>query len=287
MKTIQSVLILGGDRRQPAMADAFEKAGFRVQTFGLQDRPGLAAQALPEAAAAADAVILPLPCSKDETHIFGPAGMDLPVERVAALCRPPQLLLGGMLTPAVAARLARSGCRVLDYYKREEIVVRNLVPTVQGLLKLLLQEIDYTLWGSRCAVLGYGRLGRAGARMLTALGARVTVCARSAAASALAEIEGCDACDFPALPAVMPALDFIINTVPAPVLGAAELQAARPGCLILDAASAPFGTDFAAAERCGLRALQCGGLPAKTAPQSAGVILAQGILHLWEEEGYV
>ncbi|MBR4726510.1 MAG: dipicolinic acid synthetase [Clostridia bacterium] len=258
-----------------------------MRTFALGEASDRAADDLAEAVAQAQAVVLPLPCTKDETYLFGRCSPQIPIDRLAALLRPEQLVLGGMLTASVAARLQRCGCRVIDYYKREEITVRNVVPTVQGILKQLLGEIDYTVSGSSGCVCGYGRVGRATARTLKALGAHITVCARSGAARALAETEGCDACDFLRLPEKAAAFDYIINTVPAPVIGADVLRVLKPSCLILDVASAPYGTDFAAAERFGVRALQCACLPGKAAPKTAGEILAQGILHLWEEEGYV
>lgn len=288
MEAIHSVFVLGGDRRQCALAEALAARGYAVRSWGLPKPAPFAAQSPAEGLADAQAVILPLPCSKDDQIIFcaDPAVPPLEVDRLAAMLRPEQTVTGGMLTSSVAARLQRAGCRVIDYYQSEEIVVRNLVPTVEGLLEILLRETDVTVSGSRCAVLGFGRLGRAASRTLHALGAQVTVCARSAADRAKAEINGCDACAFASLREIAPQLDFLINTVPARVLGAAELSRMRPGTLILDAASAPYGTDFAAAERFGLRALQCASLPGKAAPVTAGRILAQGIIHLWEEEGY-
>ena len=278
--------MLGGDRRQQSLADALEAAGLAVRTFGLGEKSARAAADLEEAVARAQAVVLPLPCTKDETHIIG-AAPQIPIDRLAALFLPEQLILGGMLTASVAARLQRGGCRVIDYYKCEEITVRNVVPTVQGILKQLFEQIDYTVFGSSACVCGYGRVGRATARTLNALGAQVTVCARSGAARASAETDGCASCDFQRLPEKAASFDYIINTVPAPVLGAQVLRILKPSCLILDVASAPYGTDFAAAERYGVRALQCASLPGKAAPKTAGEILAQGILHLWEEEGYV
>ena len=278
--------MLGGDRRQISLADALASAGYEVRTFGLCETTDRGAADLDAAVAQAQAVLLPLPCTKDETHIYGTAAPAVQIDRLAALFRPDQLVLGGMLTASVRARLQRGGCKVYDYYRREEITVRNVVPTVQGILKILLQEIDYTVHGSRCAVCGYGRVGRMTARVLQALGAKVTVCARSAAARAQAETDGCAACAFSRLPAEASAFDFIINTVPAPVIGADVLRALKPDCLILDVASAPYGTDFAAAGRFGVRALQCASLPGKAAPKTAGEILAQGVIHLWEEEGY-
>lgn len=57
-----------------------------------------------------------------------------------------------------------------------------------------------------------------------------------------------------ALPTLLPGFDAVINTIPAPVLPRALLQQLPGGALIIDLASLPGGTDFAAAEELGLHA---------------------------------
>ncbi len=69
------------------------------------------------------------------------------------------------------------------------------------------------------------------ARLLRALGAKVTVAARRAGARAQAEADGCSAVPMQRLGAAAAEADCIINTVPALVLGRAVLQNAAPETL--------------------------------------------------------
>lgn len=71
---------------------------------------------------------------------------------------------------------------------------------------------------------------------------------------------------------------------PAPVLGAAPaaLPLAR-GALILDLASRPGGTDFAAARELGLRAEHALSLPARCAPETAGALVAHTVEVILQE----
>ena len=69
--------------------------------------------------------------------------------------------------------------------------------------------------------------------------------------------------------------DAIFNTVPAMVLDKGKLLALRRDALIIDLASGGGGTDFAAAEELGLKALHALSLPGKVAPVSAGRLLGQ------------
>lgn len=65
-----------------------------------------------------------------------------------------------------------------------------------------------------------------------------------------------------------------------------RLAALRPGSLIVDLASKPGGTDFAAARRLGHRAIHALSLPAACAPETAGEALARTVCEiLAEREG--
>ena len=115
------------------------------------------------------------------------------------------------------------------------------------------QQRTRTLWGAEVLVLGFGPVGQALAVRLSALGAGVTVCARRAGAACSGREPwpaGCPACT--ALAGLAPAFDTVVNTIPAPVLGERGAgPALRSGSLIVDLASKPGGTDFAAAAAAG------------------------------------
>ena len=61
------------------------------------------------------------------------------------------------------------------------------------------------------------------------------------------------------------------------------LQRLPAGALIIDLASLPGGTDFAAAEELGLHAEHALALPGRCAPQTAGALIAQTVLAILEE----
>ena len=129
---------------------------------------------------------------------------------------------------------------------------------------------------------GFGRVGHVTAQRLLALGARVTVCARSPEALAWAAALGCTTLPLSDLEDAPRAFDLVINTIPAPVFPRAVLARLDP-CLILDLASAPGGVDFPAAAELGHQAIHALALPGKTAPVSAArAILATVDLMLLE-----
>ena len=174
------------------------------------------------------------------------------------------LILAGR--PGMPVRMAarEAGLPLIDYFLRPELECLNAVPTAEGCLELLLRLRERTIWESGFLVLGYGRVGRAVARRLVLLGGRVTV-------------------PLTALPTLLPSFDAVINTIPAPVLPRALLQQLPGGALIIDLASLPGGTDFAAAEELGLHAEHALALPGRCAPQTAGALIAQTVLAILEE----
>ena len=198
------------------------------------------------------------------------------------------LALGGKVTDSARTIARAAGVELVDYFARPELTVYNAIPTAEGCIGILLERRSRTLWGAAVLVLGFGPVGRALAVRLAALGARVTVAARRPVQRAMAEEQGLRAVPLTDLAAAAAAFDTVVNTIPAPVLTAAVLAALPKGCLIVDLASKPGGTDFAAARRLGHTALHALSLPTVWAPETAGEALARTVQAILQErEGKV
>ena len=135
-----------------------------------------------------------------------------------------------------------------------------------------------------CLVTGFGRVSQALARMLLGIGAKVFVAARNPRQLEAAAKLGCQTLPLGDLAANIGPMWVIFNTVPALVLTREILKNVRSGAAIIDLASAPGGTDFAAAREFGINAVLALGLPGKVAPLTAGEILASTIPNLIERE---
>lgn len=199
--------------------------------------------------------------------------------------KPGTPVFGGLISPQACSTIRRTGLAPVDYYTRNELASLNAVPTAEGCLCLLMQMRTRTLWESPVLVLGFGRVGQAVARRLAALGARVTVAARSADQRAGARCCGCHAAPLTALERLLPGFDAVVNTIPAMVLTAGLLGKLPRGTVIIDLASAPGGVDFDAAQAMGLQARLASGLPGRCAPDTAGELIAQTIMTILTEQG--
>ena len=251
--------VIGSDLRQKAAGRALARAGYAVGGA--------------ERVAVADYILLPLPLDAART----------PLAELLRAARPGTVALGGMLSAEAKAIAAEAGVELLDYFAREELAIRNAIPTAEGCIGLLLKERDRTLWGSALLLLGFGPVGQALAVRLAALGAQVTVLARRPAQRAQAESLGLRSAPLCRLAQLAPAFDTVVNTIPALVLTAPVVAQLRPGSLIVDLASRPGGTDFAAAERCGHRVIHALSLPASCAPETAGEFVAQTVCEMLRE----
>ena len=262
MRQTKRFAVVGSDARQAAAGRALARAGYTVG--GVQQLPQ------------ADCILLPLPLDEART----------PLAALLRAAKPGALALGGKLS-AEAQQIAReAGVELVDYFTREELTVRNAIPTAEGCIGILLARRSQTLWGSGVLLAGFGPVGQALGVRLAALGAQVTVAARRPAQRALAESFSLRAVDLARLEQAAPAFDTVVNTIPAPVLTEAVLAALRPGSLIVDLASKPGGTDFAAARRLGHRAIHALSLPTACAPETAGEALARTVCEiLAEREG--
>lgn len=117
----------------------------------------------------------------------------------------------------------------------------NALPTAEGAVQIALEELPVTLHGARALVLGYGRVGKLTAHRLAALGAQVTVAARSYEALAWAEAYGHAAQQLSDLSGYLCGYDLVVNTVPRRVLTRELLEELKEGCLVIDLASKPGG----------------------------------------------
>ncbi len=279
MAEINHYAILGGDLRSAWLAVALAQGGDFVYAAGFERYafPGIVrCRSVREAVEQSNAVVLPLPVSRDGTHLFAPySAQEIELTDELAAHLQSKCVFCGMRSTLPQTEAWQS-LRLIDYAAEEEFAVRNAVPTAEGAIQIALEETDRTLCGARCLVVGYGRIGRVLARLLSAFGARVTVSARKS--RSLAEIEGCGWCAIETEHIrESGSYDIIFNTVPSPVLDSDTLRLCAPEALVLELASRPYGVDFDAAKRLNIPVILASGLPGKTAPRAAGEIIRRVI----------
>lgn len=233
----QTILILGGDERQAHLAALLRGRGLLVL------RPALPCEdaVLAETVCRCRGVLLPYPVSRDGVFVSGAPDRAFRLDTVLAALTNGQWVVGGGFSPAQCAALDRAGVRWLDCAHSEMFLSANAALTAQGALRLLLCSTDDDLCAAQYLITGFGRVARAVAKLLCAIGCSVTVAARDPQQRTQAALLGCKAIDVAGLDAS--AFSVIINTVPHRLFSSDAAQRFRPDARYLELASPPFGTD--------------------------------------------
>lgn len=280
----KTVAVLGGDRRMTEAVHHFLRAGAQIRLAGQQFDDRFAGVQVcgsgAEALTGAHVAVLPVQGVSEDGTVYtmpeAPA-CHIDAEGLRRMQRD-ATLFAGVAGPYLRSACEAAGIPLMEYREADEFAIWNSIPSAEGAIQMAMAETPFTLFGSRAAVLGFGRTGRAIALLLRGLMSMVTVVARSDLDHARAWAAGHQYAEWNSLPSVVAESDLIFNTVPVRVLTREILASAPPHAAVIDVASAPGGTDFEAARDLGLTARLAPGLPGLVAPVTAGRIIAKLIL---------
>lgn len=267
------------------VARRLEKMGVRVLSLALPTDAPAPVQTL-TALSGADAILLPLPVTRDGIHPTAKEGLCVPAfDDIFTFAGKDIPLFGGAISPALSAKARSAGVRFVDYYLDEELLLKNAYTTAEAAAATAAKDLPVNLRGTPLAVIGSGRIARALCRLLLAVGARVDVYARNpvtlgslAAKGALPHLFG------ESLPLVIDgSTRAVFSTVPAPVLDSKALSKLAPKTPVYDLGGG--GVCREAAEERGLPAPDCTALPGKYSPETAADDLLGALIRTLTREG--
>ena len=270
-----NIMIIGGDCRFAYMKNILENRGFNVKYI----YPG---EYKADDFNNCKLFILPVPVSRDNININTPmAGETFYFGDFIRLLPENSIVTGGMILPEWEEKLKAKNIKVFDYYKDETLTLKNAIPTAEGVIGLIINTLPVTVDGLKCAVTGYGRCAKELSKKLRCLGADVTVTARSDKNLKEADCDGMKTCRLSDFHSNCSDTDVLINTVPARIIDESIISELKSDSVIIEIASAPFGTDFNCAERYNINVIKAGSLPGRTAPQTAGKIICDTVLQFY------
>ena len=270
--------VIGGDRRQAELARLLAGDGHSVCTYGLDRWKPVGADTL-DRAASAGVVILPLPLCKGDGVLNCEEGA-VPTADLFLRLRPQQRILAGQVRPQQRREAEALGLMVEDYFLREELAVANAAATAEGAVQTAMEQLDQTLLGMECLVLGFGRIGKLLSCRLHGLGARVTATARRPEDLAWIRAYGYQALETGKLDGHLSVFGAVFNTVPSPVLGGPLLRQLPADCLLMDLASVR-GIETAEG---GPEVLWARSLPGRLSPRSAAAAIRDAVYYILLEE---
>lgn len=263
------ILIVGGDQRNRHLFEELRGDGFDVAAVALDE----GSVTIPDCGGF-DVVIGPVPFSRDGVALYAPLYPSrLAIDDFLAKLPPSASLFAGTIPADRAAN-----CRYIDLTKDSGLYERNLVPTCEGIVQLILNGIDFTVAGAKILVAGYGKVGRALVALLGKLDAELAVYSADETERAALHARG-----MLALLDDLTPYDIVVNTIPAVVFTGERLRTLRQGTLLIDVASAPGGVDPQAAESLGIRLVVAPGLPGRKAPRTVARAMKEVILRVLDQ----
>lgn len=287
----KQILVAGGDMRSISLSKLLAVRN-TVFTLGLENEniknvKSATIKELQQLPLPLDYIILPMPAIDDAGNILTPLSKEeLPSSVLLSLCGGQTHVLGGKLNESIRKKMDNLRIGYTDYLLREELAIKNAVPTAEGAIEIAQKELNETLWQLPALIIGYGRIGRVLASRLKALGANITVTARRFSDLAWIEVDGYHCTHTCEIESIADNFRLVINTVPALVLPEAVLSRLKRDCLIIDLASKPGGVDFETAKRLNLNTIWALSLPGKCAPKTAGKVIYDTIQNIDSERRY-
>lgn len=249
------VLLIGGDKRSEFAEKEFRKAGFETETLGLyeNDNGNLSK---------ADIIVLPVPTTRDGENVFCPLTKRvIPLESLNGVCK--KTLIFSSLYGSEKENFT-------DICALEEFAQMNAVPTAEGAIAYAVLNTGFTLLNSKILIIGNGRIGKALRERLKAFGADITVSARKLSDFAEINACGCKYTETKKVPDLIDNYDLIFNTADTKLFKYEEL--CKSDITLIDLST------LGCCDSYGGRIQKLPGLPGKTAPETAGKIIANTVI---------
>ena len=281
------ILICGGDMRNACLAKFLHCENFDVTVCAIDknvfsDSGVNVTDNLKDAAKKAELIILPLPVTGDNITLFAPLCESCFYLKDIFENTKNAIVCGGRFK---SDEFEKRGIYAVDYALRDDFACLNAVPTAEGAIEAAMKHLPVTIFSSNVVVTGFGRCAKVLALTLKAMGALVTVCARSQKDLAMAHSLGLKTEFLKNMKNCLGDADAVFNTINYPVFGKEEIFAIKNGCIFIDVASSPGGVEEGTVLHSNIKYLFLPGLPGKYSPVSAAKIIWKTVLNIAGECG--
>ena len=259
-----NILILGGDNRQIYLTEIFKKNGFNAEHVTSSEN-------LNDKINRSPVIVLPIPSTKDKITVYNSINDNKIYLSDLKEFMDNQIVL--------TCNLVLENTNCIDYGNLDEFAIKNAVPTAEGAIAIAVYNSEKTIFGSKCLVIGYGRIGKILSQMLKNLGANVMVSARKNADLSFITAFNMKAVKTSEINDFAEDYDLIFNTVNSPVIDDDFLNKVNQNALLIELASLPGGIN-ANKEKAKCKIINAQGLPGKYSPFSAAKILFETIINV-------
>ncbi len=283
--------IVGGDLRIVKLAEMLAKENHLLYTYALEEAETLftlpqvkKCLSIKEACEHVHTVIGPIPLTKDSAQLYTPfSNQKITLEEIGPYLKGKKFFCGNISEEFYKIAKEKQ-IKIIDLLQCEELVVYNTIATAEGAIQIAMEETQKTIHASKILLLGFGRVGKALAYRLKAMGAELFVAARKKEDFAWMDVYGYHPVNLGDLEKQLGEFSIIINTIPTLILKEKELKCIQKDCFLLDLASKPGGIDQKIAHQLGLKTIWALALPGKVAPVTSAKYIKNTIEHLLKEK---
>lgn len=224
-----------------------------------------------EALNGANLVLLPMAPFRNDVMAVGNTSIEAGM--LPGILGEDAILMAATFPETLETWFQEQGIRCVSLLEQETFLLRNAAVTAEGAVSLALNHMNRVLYGGKGLIIGWGRIGKLLAAKLRGLGMDVTVAVRNPEQKELLMLLGYKTTKTGTYAEGLSEYDLIINTVPKSILTEVQMDEVSETATLIELASAPGGFP----EKMRKRVIDGRGLPGKTAPETAGEILADAV----------
>ena len=277
-----NISIVGGDLRIVRLAEMYANEGKFVYVYGLEkynkNSNIIKCSTLKECVEKSELIISGVPLSKEKKYINAPfIEQKISLEELKKEMTMTKLNKKKFVAGNIPEEFYSENIENIDLLKSEKLTILNAIPTVEGTIKIVLEEREETIFESNVLICGFGRIGKILCERFYNLGANVYCAARKEADFTWIREKRCTYLKYDQIEKIGYKFDSVINTVPTTVIAEKELKKFKKDVLIVDVASNPGGIDKEAAEKYGVKVITALGIPGKDMPKTASKYIKEVI----------
>lgn len=277
-----NICVIGGDSRVVELIKILEKEGNSLLLYGFELCECLKdfthVDNIKESIEKSDLIITSIPLSKNGKNINAVyTTKEILVKEFFEVVKNKKIITGNITDEIGKYISSENNNEIIDVLKHEELTVLNAIPTAEGAIQIAMEKSIITLNGSRCLILGFGRIGKILAKMLNGIGAEVYCEARKQEDISWIKSYGYNSIHLNDLEKYLNDFDFIFNTIPHLILDKSKLELVKKECIIIDLASKPGGVDFEEAKKLKIQTEWALALPGKVAPKTSASYIYETI----------
>lgn len=281
------ISIIGGDLRLIRLAEMFTKEKDKqIYTYGLEkyfsdkeiDKNIIICKNIEEIFINSKYIISSIPLSKNGKYINTSfTDEKILIEELKGRLVKNQQNYDYFISGNIPTEFYDENIKCVDLLKSEAFNILNAIPTVEGSIKIVLEEREETIHESTVLICGFGKIGKILCDRFKKLGATVFCAARKESDLTWIREAGYVPIKYDEIKGYGGIFDILINTVPSLVIDKDKLEFFDKDILLIDLASNPGGIDKEAVKEKNLKLIVALGIPGKDMPKTAGRYIKEEI----------